>query len=275
MIHLVTDSSADIPAELLQKYRIHVVPLSIRVNGKNYTEGVDIAPARFYREMYVSAELPQTSQPAPSRFAQVFKELSGKGMVLCLTLSSKLSGTFASANLGKELSGNHQVTIFDTLGASIGHGLQVIKAAECIQAGLSMESILGYLRKMREEMKFLIVLDTLENIVKGGRLSRFQGTLAKYLNIKVILHNIEGATEILEKVRGRNRSLQRTIELVGERCSDFSNRIIGITHVDNLNDARMLAEELERRYNPRQILINEMGAVIASYAGKSGLIVAF
>ena len=143
------------------------------------------------------------------------------------------------------------------------------------QAGVSSDEIIAKLTQYRKEMKFLILLDTLENIVKGGRLSRFQGSIAKLLDIKAILHNVEGSAEILEKVRGRQRSLLRLITLVGERSSDFSNRIIGITHVDNLPDAQYIAREIMQRYHPKDIIINEMGSTIATYAGKSGIIVAF
>lgn len=275
MIHIITDSCVDLPDNLLQQYNIRVVPLSIRVNGKEYTERVDITPQEFYSEMAVAQELPQTSQPTPAQFAKVFKEISGTGKALCLTLSSKLSGSFNAAVLGKEMSGNPNVTVFDTLAASIGQGLQVIKAAELSQAGLPFEAILSQLNKVRKEMKFLILLDTLENIVKGGRLSRFQGSLAKLLNIKVILHNVQGSVEILEKIRGKNKSLRRLIELLGERCGDFSNKIVGITHVNNLRDAEVLAEEIKEKYQPQQVIINEMGAVISTYAGESGLIIAF
>lgn len=275
MIQIVTDSSADIPSPLLEKYKIHKVPLTIEVNGKEYSEGVDITPQEFYKEMFSSLELPKTSQPTPARFAQLFSELSSQGKILCLTLSSKLSGSFNSANLGKELSGNSEVVIFDTEAGSIGHGLQVLQAAEMAQAGFSMDKILYRLNQYRKDMKFLILLDTLENIVKGGRLSRFQGSLAKLLDIKAILHNVEGDVEVLEKVRGHQKSLMRVISLIGEQCNDFSNRVVGITHVDNLTDAQFLASEFEKLYHPKEIVINEMGSAIATYAGKSGLIVAF
>jgi len=274
MIQIITDSSADIPKALLEKYHIHIVPFTIQVNGKDYTEGVDITPQEFYLGMEASPKLPKTSQPTPARYAQIFSELSEQGRILCLTISSKLSGSFSSANLGKELSGNSEVIVFDTEAASIGQGLQVIKAAEMVQAGFSLDQILSKLNQYRKEMQFLILLDTLENIVKGGRLSRFQGSLAKILNIKAILHNVEGSTEILEKVQGRKRSLQRVITLVGERCTDISNRVIGITHVDNFPDAKFLSQELERLYHPKEIIINYMGSTIATYAGKSGIIVA-
>lgn len=275
MIQIITDSSADIPKDLLEKYSIHMVPLTICVNGKEYREGFDITPQEFYKEMFASTDLPKTSQPTPARFAQLFSELSGQGKILCFTVSSKLSGSFGSANLGKELSGNSEVVVFDTEAGSIGHGLQVLKAAEMVQAGYTMDKILSQLTQYRREMKFLILLDTLENIVKGGRLSRLQGSLAKLLNIKAILHNVEGSAEILEKVRGHQKSLQRVVKLVGERCNDYSNRVIGITHVDNLSDAQFLAHELDKLYHPKAIIIHEMGSTIATYAGKSGLIVAF
>jgi DegV family protein with EDD domain len=275
MIQIVTDSSADIPQPLLEKYKIQIVPLTIQVNGREYLEGFDISPEEFYREMFASTELPKTSQPSPAYFAKIFNEFSKRGQILCFTLSSKLSGSFTSANLGKELAKNPEVVVFDTEAGSIGHGLQVLKAAEMVQKGFSMEKILFELNKYRKEMNFLILLDTLENIVKGGRLSRFQGSLAKLLHIKAILHNVEGNVEILEKARGKQKSLQRVIQLVGERCNEFSNRIIGITHVDNLPEAEFLAHELNNQYHPREIIIHEMGSTIATYAGKAGLIVAF
>ncbi|KJR46720.1 DegV family protein [Desulfosporosinus sp. I2] len=275
MIQIISDSSADIPEPLLEKYHIHTVPLTIHVNGQEYAEGIDITPQEFYKEMAASPELPKTSQPTPARYAQIFSELSEQGKILCFTVSSKLSGSFGSANLGKELSGNSEVVVFDTEAASIGHGLQVIKAAAMAQSGFSIDEILSQMNQYRKEMKFLILLDTLENIVKGGRLSRFQGTLARVLRIKAILHNVEGSAEMLEKVRGRQKSLQRVIALVGERCTNFSDRAIGITHVDNLSDAQFLAQELERRFHPKEIIIHYMGATIATYAGQSGLIVAF
>lgn len=275
VIQIITDSSADLPLSVIKEFKIHTVPLTIQVNGKEYTEGEDITPQEFYREMAASSELPKTAQPSPSSFVRIFSELAEQGQVLCLTISSKLSGTFNSANLGKEISGNPEVFVFDTEAGSIGHGLQVMKAAEMARANLSMDKILAQLNEYRKEMKFLILLNTLENVVKGGRLSQFQGSLAKFLDIKAILHNVEGSAEMLEKVWGREKSFQRLISLVGERCTDFSERLIGITHVDNLPGAKLLASELEERYHPKDIIINYMGATIATYAGKAGLIVAF
>jgi len=275
MIHIITDSSSDIPNSLIEKYMIRVVPMTVQIDGQEYEEGIDLAPQEFYQKMFSSPELPKTSQPAPNRFSELFEQFIDAGETLCLTISSKLSGSFQSACLGKELSRNSHVTVFDSLAGSLGHGLQVLMAAEMGINGASLENILSKLEKYRQEMKFLIRLDSLENIVKGGRLSRFQGSLAKLLNIKVMLHNVDGSAEFLEKIHGHRHSLQHLLDLVGERCTDFSDRVVGITHVNNIEDASFLASEIQKRYHPKDILINEMGSTIATYAGKAGLIVAF
>jgi len=275
MIHLVTDSCADIPVYLQKKYNITVVPLSIRVNGKEYVEGVNITPSEFYREMEIAPELPKTSQPTPDQYAKTFQRLAETGEVLCMTISSKLSGSYNSANLGKGIAGKSNVAVFDTLSCSLGQGLQVLKAAEMIGSGHSLPAILDELAKIRPETHFVALLDTLENLVKGGRLNYFQGSLGRLLNIKIILHIREGSLEVLDKVRSRNKAIERFIEIIGEKCSDFSARIVGITHCNNLATAEVIAASIKERYSPRDIIISEMGAAVSTYAGPGAIIVSF
>jgi len=275
MIQIITDSSADLPTELLEKYNIHVVPLSVRIAGSEYEEGINLTPQEFYQKMFKSNELPKTSQPSPSYFADVFSNLAkNEDDMLCFTISSGLSGTYQSACLGKELS-KTSVKIFDTLGGSLAHGIQVLKAAERASQGWTIEEITEELVAMRDQMNILILLDTLENVVKGGRLSKFQGSIAKVLNIKVISEGIQGNIEVLEKVRGNKRFLKRTLDIIDERKQDFSDSIFGISHTGNLEDVEYLKTEIENRFNPKQILINYMGATMGTYAGKGGTIVSF
>ncbi|WP_202708528.1 DegV family protein [Sporosalibacterium faouarense] len=274
MIQLVTDSSADLPKELLDKYNISVVPLTINIDGKEYLEGVDLMPQEFYEKMCNGKELPKTSQPSPAAFADFFKTLSGKGPILCLTISSGLSGTYQSACVGRDMSGQ-DVTVFDTLAGSLGHGLQLIEARKLAIQGLPIDKIVEFLDELRKRSNILILLDTLENIVKGGRLSKFQGSIAKILDIKVLLEGIEGKVEIIEKIRGKRRFLMRTIDIIGERKRDFSDTVFGITHINNLKDAEILRDEIIKRYKPKDIIINYMGATMGTYAGKGGIIVSF
>lgn len=274
MIQIVTDSSADMPKELIDKYNITVVPLTINIDGKEYIEGENITPEEFFEKMKNAKNLPKTSMPSPGVFTDVFNELSKKGPVLCLTISSGLSGTYQSACLGRD-NVNNDVRVVDTLAGSLGHGLQLIEACKLREQGKNIDEIVNYLEEMKKHTNILILLDTLENIVKGGRLSKFQGSLAKVLDIKVILQGVDGKVEILEKIHGKKKFLRRTIELIGELKDDFSNTVFGITHINNIKDAEFLKSEIIKRFKPKDVIINYMGATMGTYAGDKGMIVSF
>lgn len=275
MIHIVVDSSADLPKEISKKLNIHTVPLTVNINGIEYTEGVDITPEEFYEKMSKSENLPKTAQPSPAVFTKVFNQISNPGdNILCLTISSKLSGTYQSALFAKQMVTVNTV-VFDTQAGSLGHGLQAIRAAEMAAQGFSMKQILQDLESYRQNMTILILLDTLENIVKGGRLSKFQSSLAKVLNIKVLLHGVQGAVEILEKVRGKKRVWDKVLEILGQEGKHLSNKRIGITHLNNINDAEYLKGEIMERFNPKEVIINYMGPTMGTYAGSGGMIIAF
>jgi DegV family protein with EDD domain len=274
LIQLVTDSTCDLPREIIEKYNITVVPLTIHIDGKDYLESKELSPEEFYEKMQRADKLPKTSMPSPAAFAEVFDELSEKGPVLCLTISSGLSGTYNSACLGRDYS-KGDVRVIDTLSGSLGLGIQLIEAGELIKQGKGIDEIVDHLKNMAERTKVIILLNTLENIVKGGRLSKFQGSLAKLLDIKVILHGVNGKVEILEKIRGKKKFLKRSIELIGNLKEDFSNTIFGITHINNLKDAEFLKSEIIKKYNPKEVIMNYMGATMGTYAGEEGLTISF
>lgn len=274
MIKIVTDSSADLPKGLKEKYDIAVVPLTVTIDGQDYRERIDLAPPEFFGKLFASEELPKTSQPSPAAFADAFSRFGADAEVLCLTISSGLSGTYQSANLGKDLS-EAKVTVFDTLAGSLGHGFQLLRAAELAEEGRSVEEIIERLEEDREQMEIFVLLDTLENIVKGGRLSKFQGSVAKLLNIKVVLEADNGKVEILEKIRGNKKFRKRIIEIIGEKRQDFSDTVFGISHTGNIEEAETLKRELIEKYAPKDVAIEYMGATMGTYAGKGGLIVSF
>jgi DegV family protein with EDD domain len=275
MIKIITDSSADLPLELIKKYDIEMVPLTVSIGGQDFLEKVNLTPKEFFSKMLSSTILPKTSQPSPAAFAEAFSKYSNDTDILCLTISSGLSGTYQSACIAKELS-NANVTVFDTLAGSLGHGLQIIRAAELAEQGHSVESIIRNLTEYRDKMNILVLLDTLENIVKGGRLSKFQGSLAKILNIKVILERVDGGkVEILEKIRGKRKFRKRVLEIIQERADDFSNLTFGITHTGNIEEAESIKHELIELFHPKEVYISYIGATMVTYAGKDGMIISF
>jgi len=277
LIHIVTDSSCDLPEEYLKKHNIPIVPLTIRFDDdKEYREKINITPEEFYKKMAASSTLPKTAQPSPADFLKVFEEVAAPGdEILCITISSKLSGTFQSANLAKNMT-SIPVTVFDSLAASPGHALQIMRAVELRDSGHSIDEIIADLTNFRDnEMRIFIYLKTVENIVKGGRITRFQGTLAKIMNIKLICEGIKGEVVPLEKVRGEKRALERLISLIGQQKNDFSDTVFYITHTENPEDAEFIKSELVKRYKPRQVLIYEIGPTVGTYTGPGGIVLTF
>jgi len=277
LIHIVSDSSCDLPDEYLKEHNISLVPLTVRFeDDKEYRERIDISPEEFYEKMCASKTLPKTAQPSPASFLKVFEEVASPGdQILCITISSKLSGTFQSANLAKEMT-SIPVMVFDSLAASPGHALQIMKAVELRDLGYDIDRIIAELTHYRDnEMKIYIYLKTLENIVKGGRITKFQGTLAKVMNIKLICEGIKGEVMPLEKVRGEKKALERLISLIGQQRSDFSDITFYITHTGNLEDAEYIKAELIKRYKPKQVIIHPTGSTVGTYAGPGGIVITF
>ena len=275
MLQIVADSSCDLTEELIKKHNIHIVPLVVNIDGQIYREKVDITPQEFYKKMAQSSQLPKTSQPPPAAFSDMFKELAKSGPILCITISSGLSGTYQSACMGKELSGA-DVIVFDSLAGSLGHGLQVLKAAELAESGQSLNAILGELEKYRKDMKILVLLNTLDNIVRGGRLSKIQGILGKLLDIRVLLrNNPEGKVVVQSKVRGRNKFISMVLQEIAKLRPNMTSTDVGITHFANPVDAEFIKRELLEKLHVRKVLINDMGIIMATYAGNNGMIVSF
>ncbi len=276
MIHIVSDSSCDLPDEYLAAHHIPIVPLTIIFTDAEYREKIDITPEEFYKKMTSSNTLPKTTQPSPAAFLKVFEETASPGdEILCITISSKLSGTFQSANVAKTMT-SIPVTVFDSLAASSGHALQVMKAVDMRDKGCSMAEIVDALSEFRQHMTIFVYLQTLENIVKGGRITRFQGTVASIMNIKLICEGIEGEVVPLEKVRGNKRAVERLISLIGERGNgDLSNTTVCITHAQNLQDAELIKTEIINRYNCQNVLIYPVGPTVGAYTGIGGLVITF
>ena len=272
---IVTDSSCDLPKDLIEKHNIDVIPLKIEIDGIDYTDGVDLNHEEFFTKMKTSPTLPKTSQPSPQSFFDSFKNgVEDYKEVLSIHLSSKLSATFDAANVAKEkVEGD--IETFDTLSGSIGVGLQVLKAAELAKEGLSKSALLETLREYRDQMNVVVYLETLENAVKGGRVSKPKEFVANLFNLKPIVHVEDGHVKILKTLRGKKRGVRTLIEEMEKKNIDFKDRIIGITHCDCLEDALALKEEIMEKFSPKEILLTTMGPVIGTHAGPGGLLVCF
>jgi DegV family protein with EDD domain len=152
----------------------------------------------------------------------------------------------------------------------------VLKAANLAESGHTAQEIINELEKYRSEMNILILLNTLDNIVKGGRLSKFQGTLGKLLGIKILLHNDkEGKVVLQAKAQGKKKFMNMVLDKIVRLRSDMTSVDVGITHFNNLEDTEFIKRELSEKCHARSVLINDMGVTMATYAGDGGIIVSF
>lgn len=203
-VRIVTDSSADIRPELAGK--IGCVPLIINFGQDEYIDGVNMSRSMFYEYLLNCKELPKTSQPTPDAFAQVYRQAVDAGeKVVVLTISSKLSGTYQSANIAA-MDFPGQVYVVDTLSAAIGAGILAETALHMAEAGMEAEEIVAKIEEEKQNLTLFAALDTLEYLVRGGRLSKVAGLAGGLLNIKPVITLKNGEIAVVGKARGTKQA---------------------------------------------------------------------
>jgi DegV family protein with EDD domain len=270
-VKIITDSACDLPSSLYEQYDVEVVPLVVHLHGQDYFDGQTITPKTVYDAMREGA-VPKTSQVTPEAFLNVFKKYVEKNQpCLYIGFSSELSGTFQSAYLAKEQLLEQYpeaaLEIFDTKCASLGQGLVVLRVAELAQEGASLNELVEKAKYHAQHMEHIFTVDNLEYLQRGGRVSKAQAFFGGLLNIKPLLHVEDGKLVPLEKIRGSKKVLKRMIEVMEERGYDLNNQVIAISHGDTLETAQNLANMIKEKYNPKNILIHTIGAVIGAHAG--------
>ena len=267
-ITIVTDSGSDLPPELQQEFDVKVVPLTVHFGAEVYRDREELTVDEFWKKA-ASPPHPQTSQPPVGAYEEVYERLVALGKrVLCLTITGKHSGTFNAARLAAQRFGE-AVTVFDTLSLSLGQGVQAVVAAEAARAGRSMSEILALLESLRARMRLLIVLDTLENLRRGGRAAAFIAVadrMARALNIKVVINVEEGHLRLSGAARSFKSALARVLTTV-ERMGPLDH--LAVVHTRNQRAAEQVLEQLvERTGFPRErIWLRETGAVLSVHAG--------
>ncbi len=274
-MQIVTDSSCDLPQALIEKFNILVVPLQIEIDGSQYIDGVDLQHQDFFDKMAASPTLPKTSQPSPKSYFDAFQEgIKKHGEVLSIHLSSRLSGTYEGALMVKDEMGEN-IEVFDTLTGSIGVGLQVLRACELLKEGMQRSAIIEKLKEYREQMRVVVYLETLENAVKGGRVSKPKEFVANLLNLKPVVHVEDGYVRVLKTIRGKKKGIRLLLEEMEKKQTDYRDQVVAITHCDCLEEAMALKEEIINKFNPGEVMLTTMGPVIGTHAGTGGLLVCF
>ncbi|HWI51610.1 MAG TPA: DegV family protein [Symbiobacteriaceae bacterium] len=267
-VKIVCDSCADLPASLLAQRQIASIPLTVTFGHEQLKDGVDITPDRFYERLTTAKEMPTTSQIAPVEFDAVFRTLATDGNeVVYVGLSSGLSGSFQNAYLTAPQYGG-RVHVVDSLGASLGLGLMVLRAADLADAGKSGAEIAADIESFRARMCHVFTLDTLEYARRGGRVSALSAIAANVLDVKPVLHmDMAGKLIPIDRVRGRKRAIARLFDEMERLGVDPRDQRVGISHAAATEEALEMAHRFRTKYAVREVVIGQIGATVGAHVG--------
>ncbi len=265
-VKIVTDSTADVPQPLLERYDIRVVPINIQFGAETYQEGIDIDRPTFLRKL--EEAMPTSSQPSPGQFVEVYRELAEGGhSILSIHLTSKHSGTYQSAVLAKSMLPEADIEVFDTLSISMGTGYQVLAAARAIEEGKGMGEILRLLEGIRSRMYIYLTPATLKYLQRSGRVGKLAGALASLLNVKPIIKVEDGLLEAFEKVRTRSKSIDRLVELTAQMVGTTEPVKLAIAHAQAHDEAEALQARLEETFNCDEMHVVDLACSLTVHGG--------
>ena len=267
-IAIVTDSSAYLPKDFVERHNIRVVPLSIHWDDKTYMDGIDITPVEFYERLGKSSTIPSTSQPSAGDFLQVFKELAPHyDGIIVLLISSGISGTVASAKTAASTFSEIPVEIIDTHSTSAGLGLVVTAVAQAVSDGKNLKVIKHLADGIVKKLKLFFVVDTLKYLHKNGRIGGASRYFGMALSIKPILFlDDQGKIDALEKVRTKRKATKRLIQLAVEQAGEKPVSV-GVMHAKALKEAMILRNQLLQQLDCEQIEIYDISPVIGTHVG--------
>lgn len=271
---IVLDSAADLPASLVKKYDLHVVPLHVTFGSTEYADGVDIQIDEFLDRLEQSDELPITSQPAPADFLDVYNRLVDEGYteILSVHLSAALSGTCECARgAAAYVAGERgvRIEVVDSCSATVGMSAMVLEAACIARAGGTIDEAIQRIEDVRRTHRIFFVPDSLNNLVKGGRASKLQGMATSLLNLKIVVSLTEsGAIEVLHKARGMKNAVSYIVKLMVEQSREMGPLVYYKLHTKAYEALEYMEHALEGTGAPlRCLTVGTIGPTIATHVG--------
>lgn len=267
MIRIIVDSSADYLPEELEQKNIDLVPLRITIGDNTYIEGENLTRNQFYEILEATGEFPKTSQPSPQDLVDIFEDAKEKGdSVICVLLSSALSGTYQSAVLSKEMADYDDIYLVDSLSATFGIRIMVEHACKLRQQGASAQEIAETLESLKSRIKIVAALDTLEYLARGGRISKAVASIGELANLKpIITVTPEGTVGVIGKCIGKNKAIAFLRKAVQKESIDFNYDVYTLYSYGKENITK-----LEEKFTQDGIIATnclQIGATIGAHVG--------
>ncbi|MGH9300807.1 MAG: DegV family protein [Acidimicrobiales bacterium] len=265
-IQVLTDSACDLPDALIDQHGIDVVPLTIRFGDEEFVDRADLTPTQFWAKCASSPAHPETAAPSPGAFQERFLAASDAGRegVICINLSSSLSGTYQSAcAAAAAVSDRIPVQVVDSRSITMGQGTLVLAAAKSAESGAALDQIVAAVEELVPRVHVFGALDSLEHIKKGGRIGGAQALVGSLLSIKPIIEIANGSVEAESKQRTRSRSLSYLIEAVRRYPAKHS---LAVIHGDAPDIGEFLSM-IRESFPDDEVIVSAMGAVIGTHAG--------
>ncbi|MEL3961012.1 DegV family protein [Lysinibacillus endophyticus] len=270
-IHIVTDSTCDLSTEEIMEYDIKVVPLTIQIDDKTYVDGQDLQPDSFLQLMKNSKELPKSSQPAPGKFKELFDELGKNGdQIISIHMTGSMSGTYDSARQAAEMT-DSDVTVIDSRYIAIALAFQLREAIKLRDQGATVEQIVARLNEVRKNTRLFVVVDTLENLIKGGRIGKGKGMIGSLLNIKPIATLDDGSYTPVSKARSHKQVVKYLFEQFLEDTKGKTVKAVGISHADGLTTMGNPLKELIESTGFNGVEIKFTSPIISTHTGPGAI----
>ena len=272
---IVTDSTADLPQELVEEYDIEIVPLTVHVGDKTFRDYFDVSPTEFYQMLKEVEDFPTTSQPSVEEFVRAYKKLGNEEQIISIHISTELSATCQSGSVALQQLPDWDVTIIDSRLTSMGLGLMVLEAARAAKAGADVEEVIHLVEKLKSEIKVYFSVDSLDYLQKGGRIGKAQAFVGTMMKIKPLLALEDGLVVPVERIRGGSKLIRRMTELVEDDAR--GGKTVKASFVWGEDEAQItkLIEQLSDSVQLEELYRRHIGTVITSHAGPTTFGVAY
>lgn len=275
-LKVIVDSVSDIPHSVAEELGIIIVPLHVNFEDASYKDGQDLDSKAFFRRVEEAGKLPTTAQVTPGEFIEVFKREMAQGHdLIVITMSARMSGTYNAARTAIAFLETDRISLFDSKAVTFGYGLIAVLAARMVRDGAARDAVCREVAYMVEHQESRFIVDTLDYLRRGGRLTVGEAFIGGLLNIKPILKVVDGVLLAEDKVRGRKRAIRYVCDWLERENIDLSGKTIGLYHADDREHMNEFETALRQQFKIGEVIYSEVGSVVGTHSGPGCIAISF